>query len=107
MSAPLPLHIRSLPLRPLVTTRAHEVFEIRGANEAIAAATGWQPEIPLEKTLRETLAGWRRRAVRVDADAGAGRIRSDPRQTFPLRGAAAAHRALESRGTTGATVLLP
>ena len=37
----------------------------------------------------------------------AGKIKSTPRQTFPLKDAAAAHRALESRGTTGATVLLP
>ena len=37
----------------------------------------------------------------------AGKIKSEPRQTFPLRDAAAAHRALESRATTGATVLLP
>jgi NADPH2:quinone reductase len=37
----------------------------------------------------------------------AGKIVSTPRQTFPLKDAADAHRALESRGTTGATVLLP
>ena len=37
----------------------------------------------------------------------AGKIRSEPRQEFPLRDAAAAHRALESRATTGATVLIP
>ena len=37
----------------------------------------------------------------------AGKIRSDARQKFALKDAAAAHRALESRGTTGATVLLP
>ena len=37
----------------------------------------------------------------------AGKIKSEPRQTFPLKDAAAAHRALESRATTGATVLLP
>jgi NADPH2:quinone reductase len=37
----------------------------------------------------------------------AGKIKSEPRQTFPLKDAAAAHRALESRGTTGATVLIP
>jgi NADPH2:quinone reductase len=36
-----------------------------------------------------------------------GRIKSEARQTFPLRDAAAAHRALESRATTGATLLLP
>ena len=36
-----------------------------------------------------------------------GKIRPDVRQTFPLRDAAQAHRALESRATSGATVLLP
>ena len=37
----------------------------------------------------------------------AGKIKSAARQTFALKDVAAAHRALESRGTTGATVLLP
>src|SRR5437899_2298780 len=37
----------------------------------------------------------------------AGKIVSEPRQTFPLKDAASAHRALESRATTGATVLIP
>lgn len=37
----------------------------------------------------------------------AGKIRSEARQRFALKDAADAHRALESRGTTGATVLLP
>jgi NADPH2:quinone reductase len=36
-----------------------------------------------------------------------GKIVSEPRQSFPLKDAAAAHRALESRQTTGASVLLP
>jgi len=36
-----------------------------------------------------------------------GKIKSEARQTFALRDAADAHRALESRTTTGATVLLP
>ena len=36
-----------------------------------------------------------------------GKIVSEPRQTFALKDAATAHRALEARGTTGATVLLP
>jgi len=36
-----------------------------------------------------------------------GKIKSEARQTFPLKDAADAHRALESRATTGATVLLP
>ncbi|MBP2293878.1 quinone oxidoreductase family protein [Azospirillum rugosum] len=37
----------------------------------------------------------------------AGGVNINVRQTFPLRDAAEAHRALESRGTTGSTVLLP
>ncbi|MFO1329051.1 MAG: quinone oxidoreductase [Rubrivivax sp.] len=37
----------------------------------------------------------------------AGRIASEPQQEFALADAAAAHRALESRQTTGATVLVP
>lgn len=36
-----------------------------------------------------------------------GRIRPDARQTFALKDAAEAHRSLESRKTTGATLLLP
>jgi NADPH2:quinone reductase len=37
----------------------------------------------------------------------AGRIASEPKQTFALAEAAEAHRALESRRTVGATVLVP
>ncbi len=37
----------------------------------------------------------------------AGKIVSEPRQTFALKDAAVAHRTLQSRATTGATVLLP
>jgi len=37
----------------------------------------------------------------------AGRISGEPKQEFALADAAAAHRALESRRTTGATVLVP
>ncbi len=37
----------------------------------------------------------------------AGKIKSQARQTFALEDVASAHRALEARGTTGATVLLP
>lgn len=38
---------------------------------------------------------------------GAGKIRSEPSRVYPLAEAAEAHRALESRKTTGATVLVP
>ena len=37
----------------------------------------------------------------------AGKIKADARQTFALKDAAEAHRSLESRSTTGATLLLP
>jgi NADPH2:quinone reductase len=37
----------------------------------------------------------------------AGKIRSEPKQVYPLADAAEAHRALESRKTVGATVLVP
>jgi NADPH2:quinone reductase len=37
----------------------------------------------------------------------AGKIVSEPRQTFALKDATSAHRALEARATTGATVLVP
>ena len=37
----------------------------------------------------------------------AGKIVSEPRQQFALKDAADAHRALEARATTGASILLP
>ena len=39
--------------------RAHEVMEVRGAPTGCSAATGWEPEIPLERTLADTVAWWR------------------------------------------------
>ena len=41
--------------------RPHEVMELRGSFDALRAATGWEPEIPLAQTLVDTLAWWRRR----------------------------------------------
>lgn len=42
--------------------RAHEVMEIRGSFDKLRAATGWEPQIPLETTLRDTVDHWRRSA---------------------------------------------
>ena len=39
--------------------RAHEVMEVRGAFDRLRESTGWQPDIPLEVTLRDTVAWWR------------------------------------------------
>ncbi len=39
--------------------RAHEVMEMGGSHEKLAAATGWQPRIELATTLADTVAWWR------------------------------------------------
>jgi GDP-4-dehydro-6-deoxy-D-mannose reductase len=41
--------------------RAHDVPEIRGSAERLREATGWRPEIPLERTVADALDDWRRR----------------------------------------------
>jgi GDP-4-dehydro-6-deoxy-D-mannose reductase len=43
--------------------REHEVAEIRGSHEKLTAATGWEPEIPLERTLADTVEWWRERTA--------------------------------------------
>ncbi len=40
--------------------RAHEVMELRGANDRIRADTGWKPEIPFRQTMLDTLEWWER-----------------------------------------------
>lgn len=39
--------------------RPHEVMEIRGSARKIEDATGWRPELPLERTLADALEDWR------------------------------------------------
>lgn len=39
--------------------RSHEVMEVRGSAARLTAATGWEPEIPLERTLADAVAWWR------------------------------------------------
>jgi GDP-4-dehydro-6-deoxy-D-mannose reductase len=41
--------------------RANEVMEIRGSHDKLSSATGWRPEIPLERTLADTLEWWRKK----------------------------------------------
>jgi GDP-4-dehydro-6-deoxy-D-mannose reductase len=49
--------------------RGHEVMEIRGDAGRLHGATGWAPEIGLERTLTDTVEWWRAelRAGRADA----------------------------------------
>jgi NADPH2:quinone reductase len=49
---------------------------------------------------------FQRYAIRVLADAAAGRIRPLIGQTFPLERAADAHAAIEARAVTGKTLLV-
>jgi GDP-4-dehydro-6-deoxy-D-mannose reductase len=39
--------------------RAHDARTMRGSHDRLTAATGWQPEIPLDQTVRDTLDWWR------------------------------------------------
>jgi GDP-4-dehydro-6-deoxy-D-mannose reductase len=39
--------------------RAHEVMEVRGSYRRLHDATGWEPEIALERTLADTVEWWR------------------------------------------------
>ena len=50
---PLTLSAGSVELRPI------DVPVLRGDNARLRAATGWEPEIPLDETLRDVLASWR------------------------------------------------
>jgi GDP-4-dehydro-6-deoxy-D-mannose reductase len=53
-----------LPVRHEVDpsrVRAHDVPEVRGSAERLRETTGWEPEIPLERTVVDALADWRER----------------------------------------------
>jgi GDP-4-dehydro-6-deoxy-D-mannose reductase len=39
--------------------RSHDVPEVRGSAERLRTATGWAPEIPLERTVADALEAWR------------------------------------------------
>src|SRR5437764_1117441 len=51
--AELRLDVDPALLRPV------DVPEVRGDPTRLVAATGWQPTVPLDQTLRDTLAYWR------------------------------------------------
>jgi GDP-4-dehydro-6-deoxy-D-mannose reductase len=60
--------VAALGLEPEVDPallRPHEVMELRGSYDALRDATGWEPEIPLEQTLRDTLTWWRAEPARA------------------------------------------
>jgi GDP-4-dehydro-6-deoxy-D-mannose reductase len=48
--------------------RSYEVSELRGANDRLRAATGWQPEIPLRQTISDTLQWWERELASATSD---------------------------------------
>jgi GDP-4-dehydro-6-deoxy-D-mannose reductase len=57
-----------LPVRHEVEparVRAHDVPEVRGSAARLREATGWQPEIPLERTVADALEAWRERLRRL------------------------------------------
>jgi GDP-4-dehydro-6-deoxy-D-mannose reductase len=58
--SPLEVERRTDPSR----LRNNEVMEIRGSHEKLTDATGWQPEIELTDTLRDTLDWWREEVAR-------------------------------------------
>jgi GDP-4-dehydro-6-deoxy-D-mannose reductase len=39
--------------------RGHDVPEVRGSAERLAAVTGWRPEIPLARTVADAIEAWR------------------------------------------------
>jgi GDP-4-dehydro-6-deoxy-D-mannose reductase len=41
--------------------RSHDVPEVRGSSERLAEASGWCPEIPLERTIADAIGYWRER----------------------------------------------
>jgi GDP-4-dehydro-6-deoxy-D-mannose reductase len=58
-NSPLDVEVRIDPSR----LRNNEVMEIRGSHEKLTKETGWQPEIELADTLRDTLEWWRERVA--------------------------------------------
>jgi GDP-4-dehydro-6-deoxy-D-mannose reductase len=55
--AHIPVHHEVDPAR----LRAHDARDMCGSHDRLTAAIGWQPEIPLVQTVRDTLQWWRAR----------------------------------------------
>ena len=49
--------------------RPSDQRQVRGDNTRIRAATGWQPQVPLEQSLRDVLADWEYQESRADLPA--------------------------------------
>ena len=79
-------------------------LDILTADRRRVRSTSTRPTLVTYTTTREAIAAMAKELFDLVL---AGKIVSEPRQTFPLKDAAVAHRALESRATTGATVLIP
>ncbi|MHB8693133.1 MAG: GDP-mannose 4,6-dehydratase [Solirubrobacteraceae bacterium] len=59
--------------------RAHEVMEIRGSPARLRAAVGWQPEITLRETMRDTLSWWEHELSSANSDSDkASELRRQP-----------------------------
>lgn len=56
--------------------RGSEVMDLRGSNERIRSAVGWEPEIAFADTMRDTVAWWERRLAPA-ADGSVPRRRVD------------------------------
>jgi GDP-4-dehydro-6-deoxy-D-mannose reductase len=47
--------------------RAHEVMDFRGSHSRLTAATGWEPEIPIRRTMADTIEWWKRELASTEA----------------------------------------
>ena len=56
-AARIPVRERVEPVR----VRGHDVLEVRGSPARFSGATGWEPQIPLGRTVADALDEWRRR----------------------------------------------
>ena len=94
--------------RGLMVTYGSSSGPVPPIDPSILAAKGslflTRPSLPTYVAKRADL---ERMSAELFAVVASGAVRAGVHQTFALRDAAAAHRALESRATTGSTVLLP